>query len=477
MPIAALAVPAITSALGAAGLGTGLATAGGLLGGAALGAGAGAGLGALTGQGAGRGALIGGASTVGAEAGGAIGSLAGFPGIGSAVGGALGGAAGGAIGGGSPITGGIEGLAFGLPSPVSGAGTFGGGIGTAVPAEATSGAVQAMGTPVATEASMTGGTQLASDLLKSPDFGFSDTGGGVGNISPLDVTEGGLGPGANWRGPVQMDIATQQPVYAGGVQTGTTTTPGLVGPQGGVMTPPADATTGATPSPAGATGTTWWGEPVTNVQGLPQTDPNVTWYNQPFNPGEEAYNAAPGASRGVLGSIADMIKSPAGLGGLATAGAGLYQMINAKRQMANELRPLQTAATGAGGMATALAAPSMTGVLPVGAQQALDNQRRKRYAVIEAQNRATGMSGSTQEMEQKQQAEADIATQQFGIEQDLLKGAYNYSALQSTDLTNILREQQAQDQNYAAALTNFVRGLASLGGTPRSTTTTTTSTV
>jgi hypothetical protein len=180
-------------------------------------------------------------------------------------------------------------------------------------------------------------------------------------------------------------------------------------------------------------------------------------------PGTTGTSAGGGASAGAtglgkLGNIAGMV-GPAVSGLLGTfLGPKLTASINAPINA-----PLISARTGATGMETMLTAPTTSGVLPAGTEQALDYERRQGIAAIHSQAGKTGMTGTTMERDAMENLNARIEAQKVRIEQDMLKQAGTYANLADADARTLSaqlnQQNQFQQQQMANALSKLTQGL------------------
>jgi hypothetical protein len=159
------------------------------------------------------------------------------------------------------------------------------------------------------------------------------------------------------------------------------------------------------------------------------------------------------------------------IGALAGGGMLLSQMFGSQNDAeAATMKNIQQQATGAATTATMLQAPLTSGVLPPGAQAAVNQFKSgARASEISAYAKA-GMSGSTGEADALQSVNQQAAAMQFNIADNLFKQAAGYAGLASTDYNDLLKDQMQQDQDFSNALSRFVSALA--GGTSKSTSTT-----
>jgi hypothetical protein len=213
------------------------------------------------------------------------------------------------------------------------------------------------------------------------------------------------------------------------------------------------------------------------------TTPAVTIGGSTVSPGGLG-GALTGAASGVgnwLGTTAGNIgnwvtNNPmSALGALAGGGMLLNEMFGDQSSAEQQtMKNIQQQATGAAGTATMLQAPLTSGVLPPGAQSAIDVAKSgAKAAEISAYSKA-GMAGSTGEADALQAVNQRVAAMQFGIADNLFKQAAGYAGMASTDYNNLLKDQMQQDQDFSQALSRFVSALAGGRGTTSGSTATTT---
>lgn len=158
------------------------------------------------------------------------------------------------------------------------------------------------------------------------------------------------------------------------------------------------------------------------------------------------------------------------IGALAGGGMLVNQMFGSQSDAeAQTMKQLGQQAGSAASTATMLQAPLTSGVLPPGAQAAVDQyQRGAKAAEVSAYAKA-GMGGSTGEADAIQAVNQQTQAMKFGIANSLFTQAAGYAKMASGDYAQLLQFQMQQDQDFSNALSKFVSALA--GG--RSTTTTT----
>ena len=196
------------------------------------------------------------------------------------------------------------------------------------------------------------------------------------------------------------------------------------------------------------------------------------------SPGTVSGTSTSGGIGGFLGNMGTSIGNWAtanpmsAIGALAGGGMLLNQMFGSSSDAETAtMNNIRQQATGAASTATMLQAPLTSGVLPPGAQAAVNQFKSgARASEISAYAKA-GMSGSTGEADAMQAINQQASAMQFSIADNLFKQAAGYSGMASDDYNNLLKDQMQQDQDFSNALSRFVSALA--GGTGKSTSTTT----
>lgn len=180
---------------------------------------------------------------------------------------------------------------------------------------------------------------------------------------------------------------------------------------------------------------------------------------------QDLVSAGIAPSSGILGNIGSWITGNPGAALTVGAGlGGLGMAIAGQDQQQQVLGQLQQQETGAQTMATALQAPLFSGVLPPGAQAAVTQAQQQGAAKISSSYASMGMAGSTGEADAQRANVQAAQAMQFSIAQNLFSQASNYSKMATSDITAILTEQRAEDQEFTNALGNFVKALAGGGG-------------
>jgi hypothetical protein len=456
MPFIALApiIASVATFIGGAAAGAAIAapivagvSAADIIGGALIGAGGGALLGGLEGGGKGAltgaltGGLTGGALSFAPAIGGliapelGIGTTGATALAGTAIGAGVG-ALGGAITGTGPLqgaeTGGIAGLASGLMAPAGGAGT---GTTAAAPA----GGTAPGGSPSQVSIPASGGTAAAA---------------AQGDIGAMAAQGGSV-----WSGPgsqvTASPISTTAPPSGGTISGGQVGT-GAVG-TGNVDSPAGTYATGG-PYNLGSSG---------QIQAPTQTG-GAYATGGPYSVSGAGDIQAPvqttttGGSN-ILGNIGSWLtKNP----GALLAGGGLLMSMMQQGDTSKEMSALENAAAADESMARALDAPLFSGVLPPGAQAALDQSRANQQAQTRSVYASLGMSGSTGETEALGAVDQNVAAQQFAMENELFSQAAGYAGMASQNYMDILQQQRLQDEDFSNALSRFVMSLSGgMGGT------------
>lgn len=401
--IGSLLIPVLT------GLGIGADTAGiaaPILGGALTGSALGAGSTLITGGDPLLGALTGGL-TGGATAG-LGGPLGETLGIGATAGKALVGAGTGLIGseitGGDPITGALTGGAGGLIS-----GALGGSSATAT-------ATPSAATPPAGPA--VGGSSAAS--VAAPALISAGGGGGGGGLAPVDITSGSAAGGAG--GP----IATAAPAAS----TGGTGTMDIFGNMDTpVGTPAAQTSSGVqygdwSPMPkGGSTGGGGLGGTVSNLFG--------------------SLTSNPASLLGVAGLGATLLRGPGGPTG-------------AEKQLQQQAGEAQT-------IGQTLQAYQISGTLPPGLQQMVDQQFHEAAAGVTSEFSKLGLGNSTMLADKLNQLKTQKAGEIAQFADNLAKQGIDWTKLSANEFQSLMQAQQVRETNFQNALSNFAMGLAGGG--------------
>ena len=193
--------------------------------------------------------------------------------------------------------------------------------------------------------------------------------------------------------------------------------------------------------------------------------------------------ATPAATTTSTGGVGNWLSTTAGnignwvtqnpmtaLGAVAGGGMLLSEMFGSGHDAESQtMKQLGQQAASAQSTATMLQAPLTSGVLPPGAQAAVNAaQQSGRTAAISSYAKM-GMSGSTGEADAIQASNQAAQAMKFGIAQQLFTQASGYAKLASDDYAGLLKAQMEQDQDFSNALSKFVSALA--GGKSSTTTT------
>ena len=462
--IGALLAPLIASVLpeavaGATILGTAVPEViGGALGSAAIGAG-------ISG-------ITGGNPLLGALGGGLSGAVGAFgPALGAATGiGTVGGDILAGVGGGllsseitgtSPLTGALTGGATGAISGVlSPAATAAGGAAGTTPGQGGSAAATAVPAGGGATASGSGTAAAFGDLSSTSALGTGgllNAPGGTGSSvsgTPGAVTGGGGNISGGGGAPSTVGTVSSTTSSASSVPATTS---------GGSFLGNLFGGGGGTSYPGWAAGTGAGAGIYTNLATGVTSD--VPGASIPAGMSTAATGAGGGILDTLKGDISKFISSPTALlaGGLLG-----YEMLSGG--LSNNTaadQALQQQATAAASTATELQAPLTSGVLPTGAQSALDLSRQNMEASARSTYASMGMGDSTGQSDAFQAIAQQIAAEKVGIEESLFAQAGPYAQLASSDDIAILNQQRAEDQQFTSALTSFVAALAgSKSGTP-----------
>lgn len=177
---------------------------------------------------------------------------------------------------------------------------------------------------------------------------------------------------------------------------------------------------------------------------------------------------------GTAGNIGNWISNNpmTAIGALAGGGMLVNQLFGSSSDAeAQTMKQLGNQAASAQSTATMLQAPLTSGVLPPGAQAAVNQFQQGARASEISSYAKVGMSGSTGEADALQAVNQRTQAMKFGIANELFGQAKDYAGMASQDYANLLKFQMQQDQDFSNALSKFVSALA--GGRSTSSTTTT----
>lgn len=461
--IGALLAPLIASVLpeaiaGATILGTAVPEViGGALGSAAIGAG-------ISG-------ITGGNPLLGALGGGLSGAVGAFgPALGAATGiGTVGGDILAGVGGGllsseitgtSPLTGALTGGATGAISGVlSPAATAAGGAAGTTPGQGGSAAATAVPAGGGATASGSGTAAAFGDLSSTSALGtgglITSPGGTGSSISGTPGAVTGGGGNVSGGGGAPSTVGT-----VSGTTTASSSVPATTG-GGSFLGNLFGGGGGGTSYPGWAPGTGAGAGIYTNLATGVTSD--VPGASIPAGMSTAATGAGGGILDTLKGDIGKFISSPTALlaGGLLG-----YEMLTSNQNTPADTA-LQQQAAGAASTATELQAPLTSGVLPPGAQSALDLSKSNMTAAARSTYASMGMGDSTGQSDAFQAIAQQIAAEKVGIEESLFAQAGPYAQLASSDDIAILNQQRAEDQQFTSALTSFVAALAgSKSGSP-----------
>jgi hypothetical protein len=183
---------------------------------------------------------------------------------------------------------------------------------------------------------------------------------------------------------------------------------------------------------------------------LPGTDTSLGGINSPGSP---VFSGADTGGGGVSSFISQHWPMLASAGILGFEGLTKNQSYPAEQQ-------LQGQATATAGQAQTLMNPIQTGVLPPGAQQAVDASTAANKAGVASTFGNLGLAGSTMEQQANQSVNRNAAAQTYQIASDLLSKGIDLSKLSAADLTTLLNAQMKEDSQFNSALTTFAGGLS-----------------
>lgn len=156
----------------------------------------------------------------------------------------------------------------------------------------------------------------------------------------------------------------------------------------------------------------------------------------------------------------DLLKAGISGGGLLTSLAMGSPTSGAEKQ-------LKSMASSQGAQGQQLQSYIANGTLPPGAQQWVDNQSAAQSASIRAKYANLGMSGSTAEMQELNQVQANAASQMFQIASELLNTGITETNASGTLYNYLMQAEDANQKDVSSAIQNFVASLSG-GGAPKS---------
>jgi hypothetical protein len=197
---------------------------------------------------------------------------------------------------------------------------------------------------------------------------------------------------------------------------------------------------------------------VSNISGLPAADassgvPTSYGGGPTADVGGTFSSADPVPQSGVSSFVSKNWPTLASAGILGFEGLTKNQTLPAEQQ-------LRSAATTTAGQAQALMNPIQTGILPPGAQQAVDASTAANRAGVSSTYGGLGLAGSTMENQAQQGVNRNAAAQTFQIANDLLAKGIDLSKLSASDLTTLLEAELKGDTQFNSALTSFAGGLS-----------------
>jgi hypothetical protein len=400
------------------------------------------------------------------------------------------------------ISGGISGALAGAGNLAAGGDFFGApassitGFFSGAPTAAADTASAASGTAAAAPVANLASAAPSTALTTAPTVGVG--GGGAtlgGDVGGMATTTGGVS-GANLSGAVGGGGAPIGPTgntgplgVAGPVSSGAPSS--LFGGAGDVASyfnqpipaagaPDATATGGNFLSRIFGGGT----NPAAIAdlaQGGAPLAPNISASNlaalSAMNPGDPALAAATATGAGGTGSASFLSRGLAGEPGsfisdltkpstLITGGAAAIPLL--RGNTIPGLSDIQNQAKTYNAMGTPLAQSLITGNLPPGAASALDAATRAGEASVRSRFAQMGLTGSSQEADMLAGVQANRATQQLKMLEDITNIGTGMMARADPLLQNIMTQRYAQDVAQQQAIARLAAALA--GGTGTSTT-------
>ena len=371
------------------------------------------------------------------------------PMVGTALTGAAGGAAGSAISGGNPLVGALEGGAGGAA-----AGYVSGGSGT------TTGSPDVTGSPTATAG---GSTPISGAVASSPAAPSGSMGAG-GDVS---LQYGGYSdPGTQGASQAWSNLSSPSVTSSPGSALGSADSLSSGGASGGE----GSFASGGVSGGASSGGPTSSPSSVTNfLEGSPSSYTGSGANTASVLAGGTKPEAPSAFSTAISDpSISNIGKALGANAGILTSGAGLVNDVigavfpdPAGKDLSDEAK--QLAALG-----TQQQSYLSSGTLPAGAQAGINTATKSAIAAIKSKYASMGMSGSSAEQQEIQQAQQNAQAQGTQIAMQLMQQGVSDTQMSAQIYDNIIKNTMTSDKDFASAFTNLagvVGGGSGGGGT------------
>jgi hypothetical protein len=326
------------------------------------------------------------------------------------------------------LFGGITGGAVGAVGPAIG-GALGGGTGATVAGDVLAGAAGgALGSAATGQSPLTGIIEgAASGGVAGFAGGVSGPTGSTG-AATVSSTAGSTGGAAGAASPGAIPTAA-----VGGAALDPTTQPFI-----GSLDVGAPAATGGSFTPGAAPA-------ATAADAAPVTGP------QDFSGG-----GAGGVSGAINNLFGHLVDNPAIL-----LGGGI---LGAEALMGNKPVPAQQQVQKAAGeqasVGRTLESYSLSGTLPSGLQEIVNQNTNAGVAAVKSRYAELGLSGSTMEAQAIQQIHEAAAGQTAQIANQLLSQGAQFTSMSNQELSQLLQTQLAQETGLQTAIANFAGALA-----------------
>lgn len=189
-------------------------------------------------------------------------------------------------------------------------------------------------------------------------------------------------------------------------------------------------------------------------------------------PGQTPVGSAPD-SPGFLSQAWDAVSGGKGIGGLVknispliAGGAGVAGLLQGQGSIPNK-GALQTNAATTQQAALPLISSATTGQLPQGQENQLDQTLQSQINQIKAKYAGMGLSGSTMEQQDIQQAQNAIEGQRATMVQQAVAEGTGLLGLSNQSFSAIAQEQAAQDKNFQDALTALAQAFGGSSATKK----------
>ncbi len=156
-------------------------------------------------------------------------------------------------------------------------------------------------------------------------------------------------------------------------------------------------------------------------------------------------------------------------GPLVSAGVLGFEALNKPKLPSSASSPaltsnLSTSAQQLQTQGTALTQPLTTGVLPAGAQSAIDQATQSAKAEVRSRFASLGLTGSTMEAGELASLDAGAVQQKFDVAKQLAQTGLSEIGLSDQVFNNLLQNALQQDEAFNQAVSRFASSFAGGGG-------------